>query len=250
MKVVQKDRRAFTLIELLVVIAIIAILAAILFPVFARARENARRASCQSNLKQIALSMFMYDQDYDEMLPVLPPNNVVVATPYGWADALQPYLKSTQILMCPDDVVSSSNNPTVSNNSSADTSYWMNGNAAGQSDAAFGYAAETVLLGNGGGGGQGLGYRTADYNTNGCPQANGQYSVYGYTWNCAAITGWVPEGGASIHLGGGNYAFADGHVKWLTGSLTGAGQGAFTSAIVQPLITHANAGGKPMFGLN
>jgi prepilin-type N-terminal cleavage/methylation domain-containing protein len=62
----KKVKRGFTLIELLVVIAIIAILAAILFPVFARARENARRASCQSNLKQIALGVFMYNQDYDE----------------------------------------------------------------------------------------------------------------------------------------------------------------------------------------
>ncbi len=61
-------QRAFTLIELLVVIAIIAILAAILFPVFAKAREKARQASCQSNLKQLALGMLMYSQDYDEIL--------------------------------------------------------------------------------------------------------------------------------------------------------------------------------------
>mgnify|MGYP001548207113 CR=1 FL=1 len=66
-------RRAFTLIEMLVVVAIIAVLAAILFPVFARARENARRASCQSNLKQIALGIFMYAQDYDERMPLLVP---------------------------------------------------------------------------------------------------------------------------------------------------------------------------------
>jgi len=62
-------RKAFTLIELLVVIAIISILAAILFPVFARARENARRANCMSNLKQLALGMMMYTQDYDEKFP-------------------------------------------------------------------------------------------------------------------------------------------------------------------------------------
>src|SRR3982750_26327 len=63
-------RRAFTLIELLVVIAIIAILAAILFPVFARARENARRSSCQSNLKQIGIGLMQYVQDYDERMPL------------------------------------------------------------------------------------------------------------------------------------------------------------------------------------
>lgn len=70
-------RRGFTLIELLVVIAIIALLAAILFPVFARARENARRASCQSNLKQIGLSVVQYTQDYDETFPLQArkPNN-------------------------------------------------------------------------------------------------------------------------------------------------------------------------------
>ena len=90
----------FTLIELLVVIAIIAILAAILFPVFAQARESARQASCLSNTKQLALGVLMYVQDYDEMFPmsiyVQPPNK-------GFAvyDAVEPYLKNTGILVCP-----------------------------------------------------------------------------------------------------------------------------------------------------
>src|SRR5690349_12144108 len=66
----KRSARGFTLIELLVVIAIIALLAAILFPVFARARENARRASCQSNLKQIGLGFHQYTQDYDDRLPL------------------------------------------------------------------------------------------------------------------------------------------------------------------------------------
>jgi prepilin-type N-terminal cleavage/methylation domain-containing protein len=69
----SRKRTGFTLIELLVVIAIIAILAAILFPVFARARENARRASCQSNLKQIGLAVYQYTQDYDEKCPSAAP---------------------------------------------------------------------------------------------------------------------------------------------------------------------------------
>jgi len=96
---------AFTLIELLVVIAIIAILAAILFPVFARARENARRSSCQSNLKQIGLGILQYAQDYDETYPtsIYPGSGINQVT---WDVVLQPYLKSSQILVCPSDSVS------------------------------------------------------------------------------------------------------------------------------------------------
>ena len=105
--------QAFTLIELLVVIAIIAILAAILFPVFARAREAGRRASCQSNLKQIGLGLIQYSQDYDEVLiadwygtdlatgtgKTLPLSSSNVS--YKWMDAAYPYIKSEQIFTCP-----------------------------------------------------------------------------------------------------------------------------------------------------
>jgi prepilin-type N-terminal cleavage/methylation domain-containing protein/prepilin-type processing-associated H-X9-DG protein len=92
--------RGFTLIELLVVIAIIAILAAILFPVFARARENARRASCQSNLKQIGLGIAQYTQDYDEKMPAY----ARVTTPeLSWQAAIQPYVKSSQLFSCPSN---------------------------------------------------------------------------------------------------------------------------------------------------
>jgi len=92
-----QKKRAFTLIELLVVIAIIAILAAILFPVFARARENARRASCLSNLKQIGLGMQQYTQDYDEKYL-----SQIVGTDDGHFGAiLQPYMKSKQVFVCP-----------------------------------------------------------------------------------------------------------------------------------------------------
>ena len=122
-------RRGFTLIELLVVIAIIAILAAILFPVFARAREKARQTSCQSNLKQLGLGMLMYVQDYDEKFPNGPaiaggkagpePDGTIVHHGWGWMvdsnwrgqiksgvllrDVINPYVKNTQLWLCPSD---------------------------------------------------------------------------------------------------------------------------------------------------
>lgn len=110
-------KNGFTLIELLVVIAIIAILAAILFPVFARARENARRASCQSNLKQIGLAVLQYAQDYDEKMPVIisqTTDAALVATTglgtlngqgshWGWIEVIYPYAKTKGIFICPGD---------------------------------------------------------------------------------------------------------------------------------------------------
>lgn len=82
----------FTLIELLVVIAIIAILAAILFPVFARAREKARQTSCLNNVKQQLMAVMQYVQDYDERYPI---------DRYGWVVLLRPYTKNDQIWVCP-----------------------------------------------------------------------------------------------------------------------------------------------------
>jgi prepilin-type N-terminal cleavage/methylation domain-containing protein/prepilin-type processing-associated H-X9-DG protein len=128
---IQKSRcsksmkRAFTLIELLVVVAIIALLAAILYPVFARARENAKRASCQSNLKQLGLAVTQYSQDYDERMPPIvsryclatssfilgPPSWFSGGTPQcssgtqhpGWIEAIYPYVKSKSLFTCPSD---------------------------------------------------------------------------------------------------------------------------------------------------
>ena len=104
--------RGFTLIELLVVIAIIAILAAILFPVFARARENARRASCLSNLRQIGLAWLQYAQDYDEVMMRVATTGPAGKTFYWWGSwdgttlnesegLLQPYMKNAQVQACP-----------------------------------------------------------------------------------------------------------------------------------------------------
>ncbi|MFO8079860.1 MAG: DUF1559 domain-containing protein [Armatimonadota bacterium] len=97
----SRRTHGFTLIELLVVIAIIAILAAILFPVFARAREKARQASCQSNLKQLGLSTIMYAQDYDETLPPILMQSG--ENMYAVNEILHPYVKNEQLWICPSD---------------------------------------------------------------------------------------------------------------------------------------------------
>jgi len=111
---IRLRKQGFTLIELLVVIAIIAILAAILFPVFARARENARKSTCQSNLKQLSQATLMYVQDYDQVYPRLyqyqggtatfHPNGVHGAGYYlDWIDVIYPYVKNEQAFACPSD---------------------------------------------------------------------------------------------------------------------------------------------------
>jgi len=105
----------FTLIELLVVIAIIAILAAILFPVFAKVREKARQTSCTSNMKQIGLGFVQYSEDYDETYPGTAHEGT------GWAGRLYPYIKSTGVYHCPDDPNSSTS--TVTNGTATDTTY-------------------------------------------------------------------------------------------------------------------------------
>src|SRR5688572_9600426 len=102
-------KRGFTLIELLVVIAIIALLAAILFPVFARARENARKSSCQNQLKQIGLGIAQYTQDYDETMPNRGANNN--PTIPSWRQRIFPYVKSTQVYRCPSNTSTNGGSP-------------------------------------------------------------------------------------------------------------------------------------------
>jgi prepilin-type N-terminal cleavage/methylation domain-containing protein/prepilin-type processing-associated H-X9-DG protein len=118
-------KNAFTLIELLVVIAIIAILAAILFPVFAQAREKARQASCLSNTKQLAVGLLMYQQDYDEQFPL-------IRGEQSWVYKMQPYLQSYQLLRCPSDTSTNwVRNPAVfqdyNTTTQRVTSYALNG---------------------------------------------------------------------------------------------------------------------------
>ena len=210
---VKNGRDGFTLIELLVVIAIIAILAAILFPVFARARENARRSSCQSNLKQVALGIIQYTQDYDERFPRI--TNGVTVAPFGWADSIQPYVKSTQILKCPSFTGTMGDDP----NAVGYSTYWMNkslndgsngSNASGKSLAEVFNPSLTILNGDGG---EATPHSTARFNCDGC-DTKGSNGVLATT--CVGSPGLADNLGlgGQQHLEGLVLSFTDGHVKW------------------------------------
>lgn len=127
----KKTRSAFTLIELLVVIAIIAILAAILFPVFAQAREKARSIACLSNCNQLGLALMQYIQDYDETSPTVAKSPLEPSATldgqtskqiyYYWCSLLQPYVKSWNVMLCPDDGRTISASTTASNENNSAT---------------------------------------------------------------------------------------------------------------------------------
>ncbi len=189
-------KRGFTLIELLVVIAIIAILAAILFPVFGRARENARRASCQSNLKQIGLGILQYVQDNNERLPVaqvgafIPGNSAWMAyTGYTGIPkdtvfhpeqgSVFPYIKSTQVFVCPSDSIGSGTG----------ASYAMNECVSGRKLSSFQSTSLKLLLGE-------------------------EALSSGDSTNDAYLRNWANDLLSQRHFGGSNVAFMDGHVKW------------------------------------
>jgi prepilin-type N-terminal cleavage/methylation domain-containing protein/prepilin-type processing-associated H-X9-DG protein len=206
MRTSMVKKRGFTLIELLVVIAIIAILAAILFPVFARARENARRASCQSNMKQIGLGIMQYTQDYDEKFPPSRVNNVVVngtlTNNVPWHFNLQPYVKSTQLFVCPSaSQVRYLNNTGSTIRVSYIASHQTDGNWGGNGPmwnggsmalAEVQEAAQLILVAE-------ESYRADPelWNPSHWTQTTGQYSDF------------------TNHLGTSNYLFTDGHVKSL-----------------------------------
>ncbi len=198
----REKRQGFTLIELLVVIAIIAILAAILFPVFARARENARKATCQSNLKQIATAALMYGQDYDEWAMGWNQGGNCTASSRtgGWPEhALVPYVKNSQVFMCPNRRFTG--NPGCGNFApwaqtlNLGSSYGWNcrglGNGRGTAMAQILKPADLIWFGDGGNP-----WRIWKRSPEGCG---------------AAYTSDATE----PHSEGRNVAFCDGHVKWV-----------------------------------
>jgi prepilin-type N-terminal cleavage/methylation domain-containing protein len=200
-------RHGFTLIELLVVIAIIAILAAILFPVFAQAREKARSATCLSNNKQIGLAVAMYMQDYDTTYPAQKGDGIFVFAAknkdngQNYYDELTPYIKNGQVWICPSDILNP-NDKTVRMAPPA-MGYHMNGNlitATGLSEATVAAPANCMLMRESG---AGIVWNQAYLR----PYANG----------CDAIVGWKGPGGKNgPHMDGYNFLLADTHAKYFT----------------------------------
>lgn len=241
----KAGRKGFTLIELLVVIAIISLLAAILFPVFARARENARKAACMSNLKQIGLAIDMYVQDYDETYPM-----AIMDTPTGvkyayWYELLAPYIKNTQVFFCPTagQILQSGaqRNDGGYGWNACGMSYSFTGTGFGYSDypqPAYGgqmiactptggflalsgvqEPSETAIVGDPASNGDvnnGL-LLSPDDGISYLPVLHGGQVGPFYQSTVATV---VPGGG-------GNYLFADGHVKYLTAAFAWANNTMF-----------------------
>jgi prepilin-type N-terminal cleavage/methylation domain-containing protein len=200
----SRRAKGFTLIELLVVIAIIAILAAILFPVFAEARENARKTACLSNMKQITLGLMQYVQDYDETFPLVRFDWPRV--PYTWREAVQPYIKSIDVFRDPSNP-DASRVLTPGRPPGVDTSCWgspqvpksysYNGNIFQRGGSEYGaplaqiqQPAEALLI--------------ADMSRNGCPDSGSWCFTQPAESGCIRLA----------HRCANNWGYVDGHVKW------------------------------------
>lgn len=195
-------QRGFTLIELLVVIAIIAILAAILFPVFARAREKARQTSCLNNVKQLGLSFMMYAQDYDETLVPLANGGYGVAR-YNWYVIIQPYIKNQQILACASDPKRA-------------VGYGLSFNNIACDDTSAGHLGVGAALANIESPADALMLTDAE-------RADGAQIYFIYSlkrYALGAVTGYPNNGipNPGRHNDGNNVAFCDGHAKWIATS--------------------------------
>lgn len=210
--------KAFTLIELLVVIAIIAILAAILFPVFAKAREKARQSSCASNMRQLDLAFIQYTQDNDEVLPGAGDTNFqnqyggwvnIITWGYGVPakfdvknGCIYPYVKNTGIFVCPDDSVGALSGLSYAINSCVvtDGSSLIHAVHFGKALAAFDSPSNYMLMGEEGSGSTPVG---TPGNTTGSTDD-------GYSWYHQDLA----DTETTRHTGGSNISFVDGHVKF------------------------------------
>lgn len=247
-------RKAFTLIELLVVIAIIALLAAILFPVFGRARENARRSSCSNNLKQITLAVKQYTQDFDEQFPI-GPNVVNTDFTTGWSYIMQPYIKSLQVYQCPSDTITPSTNPA----NIGYIDYWYNAALSWNgSTSAANYRTSvnesallkpsfTIMLGDG----NNDTYSKSAYRTNGCTLA-GQMDPAAPAFGACNTTTYLVNGqgvagGHKKHLEGINLAFSDGHVKWYHGNINAGGTATASGMVYNARAGFLRSGNYPTF---
>lgn len=215
-------RKAFTLIELLVVIAIIVVLAAILFPVFARAREKSRQASCASNLRQLAMGTLMYAEDYDEHLPWwdYTQGEFTESTPAP-SRAIYPYVKNLQVFACP-----SGNGVPAS--VSSDPATW---NTYGEGDPQFhfpgpvtrGYAWNQTVFGRPAAVGDhpslgDIARPARTFMVSDSAHVVGLPGAIMYAESFDTVKEYrndPPADTLSRHNGGENHAFMDGHVKWL-----------------------------------
>lgn len=209
--------KGFTLIELLVVIAIIAILAAILFPVFAKAREKARQIACISNLKQIGLAVMQYNQDYDELFPK---RNMFPNGP-TWRQIVQPYIKSSGVLICPSNSADPSdqgrNDPAQLGYPSEPGGYGMNarlgnddGNPPAASLGSINTPASKIMVG----------------------EVDVEFAANGRGWDDYGSPWWTGGGnwdcGFAGHNGMMNLLFCDGHAKSMRPTQTVSSNSAAT----------------------